>query len=55
MRFAQEMVESTGGQYICTINSNDVPEEVLKEDWFESGVIRTVLDTETGGLVGREF
>lgn len=55
LQFAQAMVESTGGQYICTINSNDVPDEVLDEEWFRAGVIRTVLDTETGGLIGREF
>lgn len=55
LHFAQEMVAATGGQYICTINSNDVPDEVLGEDWFKAGVIRTVLDTETGGLVGRDF
>lgn len=55
LQFAQKMVESTGGQYICTINSNDVPEEVLKQEWFKAGVVRTVLDTEHGGLVGRNF
>ncbi|MGY1991926.1 DUF2326 domain-containing protein [Mycolicibacterium fortuitum] len=55
LQFAQEMVATTGGQYVCTINSNDVPDEVLDEDWFKAGIIRTVLDTETGGLVGREF
>jgi len=55
LRFAQAMVETTGGQYICTINSNDVPDEVLGQDWFKDGVVRTILDTETGGLVGREF
>jgi uncharacterized protein YydD (DUF2326 family) len=55
LRFAQAMVESTGGQYICTMNSNDVPDEVLEESWFKAGVVRTILDTETGGLVGREF
>jgi uncharacterized protein YydD (DUF2326 family) len=55
LHFAQDMVESTGGQYICTINSNDVPDEVLGQDWFKHGVVRTILDTETGGLVGREF
>jgi len=55
LRFAQEMVASTGGQYICTINSNDVPDEVLAQDWFQAGVVRTILDTETGGLVGRTF
>lgn len=55
LRFAQEMVEATGGQYICTINSNDVPDEVLDQEWFKAGVVRTVLDTEVGGLIGREF
>lgn len=55
LHFAQAMVESTGGQYICTINSNDVPDEVLEQDWFRTGIVRTILDTETGGLVGREF
>ncbi|CAJ1581884.1 DUF2326 domain-containing protein [[Mycobacterium] wendilense] len=55
LHFAQEMVASTGGQYICTINSNDVPDEVLGEDWFKAGIVRTILDTETGGLVGRDF
>lgn len=55
LQFVQEMVESTGGQYICTINSSDIPDEVLEQDWFKTGVVRTILDTETGGLVGREF
>lgn len=55
LHFAQAMVESTGGQYICTINSNDVPDEVQSQEWFKSGVVRTVLDTETGGLLGRDF
>ncbi|UQN29547.1 DUF2326 domain-containing protein [Brachybacterium kimchii] len=55
LHFAQAMVESTGGQYICTINSNDVPDEMLDEEWFKAGVVRTVLDTEVGGLIGREF
>ncbi len=55
LQFAQAMVESTGGQYICTINSNDVPEEVRDQEWFKAGVVRTVLDTEVGGLLGREF
>ncbi|MBG6059968.1 uncharacterized protein YydD (DUF2326 family) [Cryobacterium sp. MP_M5] len=55
LQFARQMVETTGGQYICTINSNDVPDEVLGEQWFKDGIVRTVLDTETGGLLGREF
>lgn len=55
LRFAQEMVQTTGGQYICTINSNDIPEDVFEEDWFREGVVRSILDTEVGGLVGRLF
>lgn len=53
--FAQQIVEATGGQYICTINSNDVPDDVLAQKWFREGVVRTVLDTEPGGLTGRTF
>lgn len=55
LRSAQEMVEATSGQYICTINSNDVPEEVLSADWFKAGVVRTILDTEVGGVTGTIF
>jgi uncharacterized protein YydD (DUF2326 family) len=55
LQFAQAMVAETGGQYICTINSNDVPDEVFTQDWFREGIVRTVLDTETGGLLGVEF
>lgn len=55
LRFAQEMVQTTGGQYICTINSNDIPEDVLGEEWYKNGIVRSILDTEVGGLLGREF
>ena len=55
LRFSQKMVQTTGGQYICTINSNDVPVEVLDERWFKDGIVRTILDTDVGGLLGREF
>lgn len=55
LRFAQDMVQTTGGQYICTINSNDIPQDVLEEEWFKDGIVRSILDTEVGGLVGREF
>jgi uncharacterized protein YydD (DUF2326 family) len=55
LRFAQEMVQTTGGQYICTINSNDIPPDVLEEPWFKGGIVRSILDTEVGGLLGREF
>jgi len=55
LRFAQDMVQTTGGQYICTINSNDIPQDVIEEEWFNDGIVRSILDTEVGGLVGREF
>ena len=55
LRFAQEMVQTTGGQYICTINSNDIPPDVLEEPWFKGGIARSILDTEVGGLLGTEF
>ncbi|WDF35083.1 DUF2326 domain-containing protein (plasmid) [Arthrobacter agilis] len=55
LRFAQEMVQTTGGQYVCTINSNDIPPDVLDEPWFKGGIVRSILDTEVGGLLGREF
>ncbi|MBT2501780.1 DUF2326 domain-containing protein [Curtobacterium sp. ISL-83] len=55
LRSAQEMVQTTGGQYICTINSNDIPPDVLEEPWFKGGIVRSILDTEVGGLLGREF
>lgn len=55
LRFAQELVQTTGGQYICTINSNDIPPDVLEEPWFRGGIVRSILDTEAGGLLGREF
>ena len=55
LRLVQETVSTTGGQYICAMNSNDVPEDVSQEKWFEAGIIRTVLDTDVGGLLGAEF
>lgn len=55
LQFAQEMVEATRGQYICTINSNDIPDDVRQEDWFRRGIVRTVLDTEPHGAIGVSF
>lgn len=55
LKFTQEMVEVTGGQYICTINSNDIPDDVRQEPWFTSGIVRTVLDTEPHGAIGVSF
>lgn len=55
LHFAQEMVEATRGQYICTINSNDIPDDVRHEAWFSSGIVRTVLDTEPHGAIGVSF
>jgi uncharacterized protein YydD (DUF2326 family) len=50
-----ETVTATGGQYICTMNSNDVPADIAQSAWFKSGTVRTVLDTEKGGIMGIAF
>lgn len=54
-QIVQETLQFSGGQYICTINSSDIPDEIREEDWFNAGVVRRILDTEIGGLTGREF
>ncbi|MFD4111845.1 DUF2326 domain-containing protein [Streptomyces niveus] len=48
LRLINETVESIDGQYICTMNSNDVPQPVRDEEWFVQGTRRVVLDTERG-------
>jgi uncharacterized protein YydD (DUF2326 family) len=55
LSLCHQTVSNTGGQYICTLNSNDVPEDVVKEPWFVEGTVRTVLDTEEGGILGVPF
>ncbi|MGX1484785.1 MULTISPECIES: DUF2326 domain-containing protein [unclassified Streptomyces] len=55
LRLVNETVEGVGGQYICTMNSNDVPQAVREEDWFIQGTRRIVLDTERGGILGTSF
>ncbi|MFF4653014.1 DUF2326 domain-containing protein [Streptomyces sp. NPDC001380] len=55
LSLVRETVEDVGGQYICTMNSNDVPESVVKADWFIEGTRRIVLDTEEGGILGTSF
>jgi uncharacterized protein YydD (DUF2326 family) len=55
LRLVRKTVMATGGQYICTLNSNDVPAEIAGESWFADGVVRTVLDTDEGGLLGVAF
>ncbi|MFJ8976381.1 DUF2326 domain-containing protein [Streptomyces sp. NPDC102282] len=55
LRLINETVENVGGQYICTMNSNDVPDLVRGEDWFAQGTRRVVLDTERGGILGTSF
>lgn len=50
LRLVNETVEGVGGQYICTMNSNDVPQAVREEDWFIQGTRRIVLDTERGAF-----
>lgn len=55
LHFANDIASSLHGQYICTLNSNDVPDDIAAEDWFTNGIVRTVLDTDEGGLFGRTF
>ncbi|MEU8948908.1 DUF2326 domain-containing protein [Streptomyces sp. NPDC048489] len=55
LTLAQETARAVEGQYICTMNSNDVPPSIREEDWFKLGTRRTVLDTEVGGILGVSF
>ncbi len=55
LTLANEAVTSLGGQYICTLNSNDLNDDVKSADWFFESVVRTVLDTEAGGILGVAF
>lgn len=55
LQLAAETVSSVQGQYICALNSNDVHPEIRESDWFVDGIVRTVLDTDTGGLLGVKF
>ena len=52
---AQSAVSSVGGQYICTLNSNDLRPDILETEWFPQAVVRTILDTEDGGILGVRF
>ncbi|WP_375001129.1 DUF2326 domain-containing protein [Aeromicrobium sp. CTD01-1L150] len=55
LTMAQELTTASGLQYVCTLNSNDVDGSVLKSDWFRSCVVREVMDTEEGGILGVRF
>lgn len=55
LNLAQEAVSTVGGQYICTLNSNDLSSDVRNTAWFEGSVRRTVLDTDEGGILGVAF
>ncbi|MFC4611105.1 DUF2326 domain-containing protein [Streptomyces maoxianensis] len=55
LALVKRTVSASGGQYICTMNSNDVPQAIRKEDWFTQGTRRVVLDTEKGGILGTSF
>ncbi|WP_455835602.1 DUF2326 domain-containing protein [Pseudarthrobacter siccitolerans] len=55
LSLAAEAVTQLGGQYICTLNSNDIHPEIRDTAWFEAGIIRTVLDTDPGGILGVKF
>jgi uncharacterized protein YydD (DUF2326 family) len=52
---AQRTANELGAQYICTMNSSDVPDDVESQEWFRAGVRRTVLDTDEGGILGVAF
>jgi uncharacterized protein YydD (DUF2326 family) len=55
LQLASETVSSVRAQYICALNSNDVHPEIRESEWFLNGIVRTVLDTDTGGLLGVKF
>ncbi|MFG2816423.1 DUF2326 domain-containing protein [Streptomyces sp. NPDC048410] len=55
LNLVRETVGQVGGQYICTMNSNDVPPSVSKSEWFIEGTRRIILDTEEGGVLGTDF
>jgi uncharacterized protein YydD (DUF2326 family) len=55
LKYANSIATTLGGQYICTLNSNDVPDDVAGEAWYTEGIVRTVLDTDDGGLFGVRF
>lgn len=55
LSLARKTASQSGCQYICTMNSNDVPPAIARESWFKNGIRRTVLDTEVGGIMGISF
>lgn len=55
LTLANEIVTNLGAQYICAMNSNDVPDDIQKQQWYINGVRRTVFDTDEGGILGVSF
>ncbi|WP_207843028.1 DUF2326 domain-containing protein [Williamsia soli] len=55
LNLANQTVEQSQGQYIATLNTNDVPAEILDSNWYEAAVRRVILDTELGGAFGVDF
>lgn len=55
LMLASEVADEINGQYIATMNSNDVPEQIKSAPWYEKCVRRVILDTEIGGAFGRGF
>ena len=55
LALAQDAVTGVHGQYICTLNSNDLIPEVAEAEWFTTSIVRAVLDTEHGGILGVAF
>jgi uncharacterized protein YydD (DUF2326 family) len=52
---ANDAVGTVGAQYICTLNSNGLIPEVRYAQWFAESIVRVVLDTEEGGILGVSF
>jgi uncharacterized protein YydD (DUF2326 family) len=55
LTLAGEVAEEVGGQYIATLNSNDVPQQIKNAAWYSKAVRRIILDIEDGGAFGRAF
>jgi uncharacterized protein YydD (DUF2326 family) len=55
LELVHETVESINGQYLCTMNSSDIPDEIADQAWFKEGIRRVVYDTDEGGILGVSF
>jgi uncharacterized protein YydD (DUF2326 family) len=55
LMLAREVATESNAQYIATMNSNDVPEQIKTASWYDESIRRVILDTETGGAFARIF